>query len=120
MTLTPRPGWVVVRRSQTAERYAGSSLIIPDTVRADVARNQWDIVALPAYGVRCEDYRPDLQCCDVAWKHLQHGTQWYHAIPTHLEPSSWVLLRPRSVFPVPGHRDLYLCPLDALLVVLLP
>jgi hypothetical protein len=95
------PGWCIVERAETEDTYAGSAIIIPDYVRARVARDQFEIVALPERGRYCDD--PD---CEVL--HVEH----HHVLPTTLAVGSWVILGPRSLVEIPGETSKWLTTLE--------
>lgn len=93
--MRPAPGWCLVRLVETAETYAGSAIVIPDTVRERVARNQVEIAALPAHDTLCYDAD-----CDQSHP---------HPLPRELRVGDWALTAPRSLIALPDTQDLYLC-----------
>ena len=112
MTFTPAPGWCVVRLTQTAESYAGSKLVIPETVRDRVARNQVEIVGLPKTGSICRD-------TDCERPHTEHTPlDVRHTLPKALQTGSWCLTEPRSLVALPDTHDQYLMSLDAIWAIL--
>lgn len=100
-TFSPLPGWAIVRMVETDERFPGSRIVIPDSVRDRVARNQAEVVAVSDRGGECE-----AESCE--WTH-EDG---YHVVPETLCPGAWVLLESRSLVPIPGVDDQYLVPID--------
>ena len=102
--VTCLPGWAIVERAETEETYAGSTLIIPDYVRARVARDQFEVVHLAATNTICVDHD-----CE-----RPHDDAGYHRIPSGLHQGSWVVLGPRSLVGIPGETTRWLTPMDAI------
>lgn len=96
------PGWYMVRRSTTDERYGNSAIIVPETVRDRVATNQWDVVQVPLDGPWCDD-----EDCDE-----RHTPDHRHPLP-EVNVGDWLVVQPRSTLPIPG-SDHYVVFVEAL------
>ena len=85
----PAAGKAFVRHIRTEERYANSSIIIPEPVRDKVARTQMIVVSVGDYE-RCPD--PD-ECNRPHYKGVFHQHR--------LMEGSWVLAKNRSWLATP-------------------
>lgn len=90
----PQPGWLTARPIETAETFADSPIVIPESVRDGVAKWQYLVVASggPAPVKRNE----------ITGKHEPPG------IPHSYQPEDWILTGPRVGIQVWG--DLHLIP----------
>lgn len=110
--LRPAPGWVLVGLVETSERYAGSPLIIPDSVRDRVARWQYECVAIPDLGGICDD-----DGCNRLHASEDFDRR-HHQVPATLQPGSWLLAEPRGLVEVPGEARQWLLALDDVWAIL--
>lgn len=97
--IAPSRGRLLVRRVETDERFAGSLLIMPQTVREGLAANQVQIVAAGPSGYctnkRCE--RP----------HVGDGDDRQHPADPLLTVDAWALVRHRSLIEASDTDRLY-------------
>jgi co-chaperonin GroES (HSP10) len=82
--IVPARGLAFVRHPATEETYCGGTIIIPETARDKVARQQMIVVSVGDYEF-CEDVE---ECNRLHWKGFMHK----HG----LQIGDWVLCRNRS------------------------
>lgn len=85
----PRPGWVLIEKVETEERFAGSAIIVPVVARDRFARWQYAVLAQGG-PILPDPTRPP----------KRPGTR------TVVQPGDWVLTPPRKAMEI--DRDLWL------------
>lgn len=100
----PARGLAFIRHIETAETYAGSSIIIPVQTRDNVAKQQFIVVSVGNYE-RCED----IEECNRP--HTKAGEHKHR-----LEVGDWVVCRNRSWIASPD-PDVYIIRVNDILGV---
>jgi hypothetical protein len=106
---TPSRGLAFIKHIETQDHYAGSSIILTDKSRDQIASQQFQVMAVGAYEI-CEE---DLDDCPRAHVPREDGIDgWEH---THfVYVGDWVLCRNRSWLETPN-PDIYCIRVDDIL-----
>lgn len=121
VSYTPAPGLAFVRKIETAERYAGSQIVIPEQARDKIAASQWEIVACGGPEL-CMD--EDCTRIHIYSQTVEHQGVWvtpagkvleekaWH--PVDIVPGDWVLVKKRAPMPTPDPELYVIRQADAL------
>ena len=105
----PGPGWLLVEPVETEDTFAGGRIIMTAATLGDLTRTQATCLAV---GTTTD--------CDDDTCPRSHTTEGRHHV-LDAAPGDWLLLRPRSLVPVPDdprQTPRYLVPQDAVMAVI--